>query len=926
MAGTDKEFRVKNGLVVNSNLIWANNGKIGFNTATPDANVQIVGTANVSANVTIVGATTLANTLSVTGNVVFANTLVVTGNTRITNNAVVNGNFSVANGINVSGNCVVGGNTTLGSRLTVADTTIINGATIINATMTSTNTATFAGNSNFNRFINVDFDANITNTVNIGNLLNVTGNTTLSGTLSVPTANVSISNGTLSTTYVAASNTRAMNVVANSITVTGNILFTNTVVANQAVTLSNSIIVNTTNISFTRNSPTNVTGNAVVFYNTVALGNTVWDHEGMSGAPGQVLVSNGDNGIYWGSVGSEAALVAPGGASRNTEIMINMAGVVSSNGSFKYNYANGMFLVPAVNVSTNSVTLGTAMYVSPTGNVGLGVVTASNKLSLSMATAGADGIAVRNTSASGSAQTTINLATLGATGLTIGQNYTGNSAFIRLTEAAPFAVSTGGTQRLHIAANGNIAIGTSTTPAYALDVTGTIRGSGEVISTSSNALRTVQGNYGAFFRNDGASFYLLSTASGDQYGSWNTLRPFYYNLATGAVNIDATGAGVTFGGAISAGAFSGSTGAFTGTVGISSGGSLGLQITNSTWAISLINGGTSRVYNDNGSRWNFEHRPIFAGNLALDAGNFNSYTPTLSGTGATGNWNINSRNITDYNINQNLGTGSNPTFSNIYTQTFYDFNDTSYYVNPRGTSRMNYAIVNQILSNGWAQATVYYDSADNNYYLDPNGISLLNDIRPFIMYDRNNTGYYCDPNATSRFAAINLDINTWNNSSEGWNRLYYVNGDRTIYKGGSNAGWVHEFRDQQDTVRWLMAYSGDFYARGNVTAYWSSDITLKENITPLTDAIDKINSIRGVEFDWTEDFLKTKVQLKGCEVPKHDVGVIAQEIQQVLPEVVTEREDGTLAVRYEKIIPLLIEGIKDLSKQVEELKAEIRGK
>jgi len=82
---------------------------------------------------------------------------------------------------------------------------------------------------------------------------------------------------------------------------------------------------------------------------------------------------------------------------------------------------------------------------------------------------------------------------------------------------------------------GNVGIGT-TNPGTNLDVTGTIRASGELISTSPSQFRMVQGNYGAFFRNDGISTYLLLTASGDQYGVWNALRPFRVNNSSGVVS------------------------------------------------------------------------------------------------------------------------------------------------------------------------------------------------------------------------------------------------------------------------------------------------------------------------------------------------------------------------------------------------------
>ena len=116
---------------------------------------------------------------------------------------------------------------------------------------------------------------------------------------------------------------------------------------------------------------------------------------------------------------------------------------------------------------------------------------------------------------------------------------------------------------------------------------------------------------------------------------------------------------------------------------------------------------------------------------------------------------------------------------------------------------------------------------------------------------------------------------------------------------------------------------GSLSATGNITAYASSDKRLKENIIPIENALDKIDKIDGVEFDWTDAYMEKKDgNDKDAQslIKKHDIGVIAQQIEEVLPEVVMKREDGYLAVRYEKIIPLLIESIKELKKEITELK------
>jgi hypothetical protein len=105
--------------------------------------------------------------------------------------------------------------------------------------------------------------------------------------------------------------------------------------------------------------------------------------------------------------------------------------------------------------------------------------------------------------------------------------------------------------------------------------------------------------------------------------------------------------------------------------------------------------------------------------------------------------------------------------------------------------------------------------------------------------------------------------------------------------------------------------AGDIAASGDIVAFNSSDERLKENIKQIENGLEKINKISGYEFDWNEDLQKAR---KG-----HDVGILAHEIEEILPEAVTRRDNGYLAVDYEKIIPLLIQSVKELSAKVKEL-------
>lgn len=114
--------------------------------------------------------------------------------------------------------------------------------------------------------------------------------------------------------------------------------------------------------------------------------------------------------------------------------------------------------------------------------------------------------------------------------------------------------------------------------------------------------------------------------------------------------------------------------------------------------------------------------------------------------------------------------------------------------------------------------------------------------------------------------------------------------------------------------------AGEIRAANEITAYYASDARLKENVITISDALTKLEKINGVEFDWSQQHIDNRGGEDGYFVRKHDVGVIAQQIEEILPEAVATRDDGYKAVRYEKIVPLLIEAIKDLNKQVQELK------
>ena len=113
------------------------------------------------------------------------------------------------------------------------------------------------------------------------------------------------------------------------------------------------------------------------------------------------------------------------------------------------------------------------------------------------------------------------------------------------------------------------------------------------------------------------------------------------------------------------------------------------------------------------------------------------------------------------------------------------------------------------------------------------------------------------------------------------------------------------------TRKVIIDHNGDLSTTGDIIAFNTSDITLKTDIEPLTDALAKITRLDGIQFKWNKSVGKDN---------DRSVGVIAQQVNEVLPEAVKQKDSGFLGVDYTQLIPLLIEAVKDLKSQVDELK------
>jgi hypothetical protein len=196
----------------------------------------------------------------------------------------------------------------------------------------------------------------------------------------------------------------------------------------------------------------------------------------------------------------------------------------------------------------------------------------------------------------------------------------------------------------------------------------------------------------------------------------------------------------------------------------------------------------------------------------------------------------------------------------------------------------------------------------------------------------NSTGIYSDtnsahinPNTSSTYTqwALSGNRNSYGGIYDGYSG---VNG--IMYDSGGNGGVYREANGRwyfyhhvgnncmgvgtSTTSSSYGIYANKaIYSEGNITAY--SDVRKKENIVTVDNALEKVNNIRGVYYNRIDD-----------ETKKRQIGVIAQEINEVLPEVVTYAEDiDEYGVSYGNIAGLLIEAIKEQNKKMEAMQEMI---
>ena len=106
----------------------------------------------------------------------------------------------------------------------------------------------------------------------------------------------------------------------------------------------------------------------------------------------------------------------------------------------------------------------------------------------------------------------------------------------------------------------------------------------------------------------------------------------------------------------------------------------------------------------------------------------------------------------------------------------------------------------------------------------------------------------------------------------------------------------------------------NLHVEGDVVSYYASDKRLKDDITLIDEPLSKVMSLDAIEFNWNDN---------QSTYTGHDIGLIAQQVEQVAPEIVETRKDGYKAIKYEKVNALLVGAIQEQQKKIEFLEKRL---
>lgn len=228
------------------------------------------------------------------------------------------------------------------------------------------------------------------------------------------------------------------------------------------------------------------------------------------------------------------------------------------------------------------------------------------------------------------------------------------------------------------------------------------------------------------------------------------------------------------------------------------------------------------------------------------------------------------------------------------------------------------------LSNTLGSANTFIGNGAGNKSLSGNNNIFIGQHAGYRNTAGNNNtavGHYAGYNNTTGEGNVFIGHRAGYNETES-NKLYIDNSDTSspLIYGDFSKKTLSVFGSIGVNTAAYDGFSlyvnGDAYTTGGT--WQSSDICWKKNIYPIQDALLKISRLNGVSFEWKTEEYPEKEFAEGPQI-----GLIAQEVETVIPEIVRTDAEGHKAVSYEKLTPLLIEAVKEQQEQIRLLKAEI---
>lgn len=945
----DKDFIVKNGLVVNSSLIIANaaSSRVGINQATPDATLTVGGTANVQGNAVITG------------------TVNVTGNSTVTGNANVGGNAYFLTNIAVNANVLLSNAQLLIGNSTVNTTVNTTAMTIGNSTVyTTTNSTSFTGTAN---------NALYLGGVAPSSYVNTTGSYTLSGTLTYGNSIVigAAYGISANSTYGQANQLLTSNGTsvywstppagANNAGGTGGIQFYNGTVLGACTTLTFSTTATALTIG-------NSTVNAVINTSSVVVGNATVNGTITTNSTVSYFTGTANNANYLGGTLAANYLTNTGaytisGAHVHTGTVeldgaVTIANSITANalvGTVGYVLTSGgtganVYWGPAVNTAnqytfTNAITIGATGSLTLNGSV---FVTNSITANASVGTAGylltsggtganvywTAPVSANNAGGTGALQY-YNGATFGSNlGLTFSASSNTlnvsntvsvtNSVFVgnttingTITSNSSLTYFTG----LSYTANSSAYLGTQPAANFVNSATLTTTLGGYLTTTGTAADSSKLG--GVLAAN-----YLTNTGVFTISGSRTHTAAVILNAPVTIANtLSANGAAGSLGNILASGGATGNAYWTTGVTSVTGTSPVAVATGTSTPVISMAAATSAAPGYLTAADWTTFNNKGFGtvtsvtGTAPISVAT-GTTTPAISMAAATTSvpGYLTAADWTTFNGKQAaLGFTPAPLASPTFTGTV---------TIPAGASISGFAPLASPTFTGTPTVPGYLTTATASTTYAPLA-------SPTFTGTPTVPGYLTTATASSTYAttaslssyALKADVHYIGTTSIALNRASLaqsLTGVSIDGSAGSATGSAATFTSTTQNSQFnsigigtaASATAGEIRATNNITAYYSDD-RLKTRFNNIENALAKVQSLSGFHYEANE-----LAQSLGYKVVP-EVGVSAQEVQAIMPEVVAPApiDEKYLTVRYERLVPLLIEAIKELKKEIDELKS-----